>query len=193
MTTRLLLATVVAGILMLPAPVQYGLDTNHSHVGFTIPMFGGLSQVKGKFTDVTVQAIYDEKNLSASSVTATVKATSIDTGIAKRDDHLRTADFFEVEKYPEITFKSSEIKKEDGVFVVSGDFTMHGVTKQVTIPFRSTGQQKVGDATVIGFEGEFTINRNDYGISYGADRTPQMLGNDVSVELSLLLKPATAK
>jgi polyisoprenoid-binding protein YceI len=188
MTVRLLLATAVAGLLMLPAPPAYNLDANHSHVGFSIPYLGGLSHVKGKFTEVTVNAVYDEQNPTASSVTAAVKAASIDTGISKRDDHLRSADFFEVEKYPEITFKSTEVKKEDGVFLVTGDFTMHGVTKQVTIPFRATGQQKVGEATMLGFEGEFTLNRNDYGISYGADRTPQMLGNDVSVELSLLLK-----
>ena len=90
----------------------YPIDNNHSTVGFSVPILGGLSQVKGKFTDFTITLNNDEKDITKSSVTVVIKATSVDTGIEGRDRHLRNADFFDVEKFPEITFKSERIEKK---------------------------------------------------------------------------------
>ena len=90
----------------------YPIDNNHSTVGFSVPILGGLSQVKGKFTDFAITINNDEKDITKSSVSVVIKATSVDTGIEGRDRHLRTADFFDVEKFPEITFKSERIEKK---------------------------------------------------------------------------------
>src|SRR5262245_22249976 len=110
-----LLAGLVC-LLVIPAravaPVKYTADANHSTVGFAVSILGGMSSVIGKFTDFTVAIEYDEADITKSSVDAVIKATSIDTGIENRDKHLRTADFFDVEKYPEITFKSSSVIKK---------------------------------------------------------------------------------
>src|SRR5688500_10031578 len=87
----------------MPAPVAFAVDTAHSNIGFNVPIMGGLSSVSGKFTDFTVDFNVDEKDMTKSTVNVLIKATSIDTGIERRDAHLRNPDFFEVEKYPEIT------------------------------------------------------------------------------------------
>ena len=109
------LLTIIAVSVSIVAQVsttkQYPIDMNHSNVGFTVPIMGGLSKVKGKFSDFTVNLTNDEKDITKSSVSVVIKATSVDTGIEGRDKHLRTADFFEVEKFPEITFQSSRIEK----------------------------------------------------------------------------------
>jgi polyisoprenoid-binding protein YceI len=102
--TVLFFSTIVAQ--QVDTARQYRIDTNHSTVGFSIPIMGGLSKVNGKFTDFTVILTNDEKDITKSSVSVIIKATSINTGIPARDNHLRTADFFDVEKYPEITFRS---------------------------------------------------------------------------------------
>ena len=91
---------------------QYTIDTNHSTVGFSVSIMDGLSRVSGKFTDFTVTLTNDEKDITKSSVNVVIKAASINTGIPARDTHLRSADFFEVEKYPEITFQSKRIEKK---------------------------------------------------------------------------------
>src|SRR5882672_1677759 len=104
MLKRVLLAVVLGSLFALSAhpaaPVKYSVDANHSTVGFSVPILDGVSSVKGKFTDFSVDINFDETDVTKSSVTATIKATSIDTGVEARDKHLRTADFFEVEKYP---------------------------------------------------------------------------------------------
>jgi polyisoprenoid-binding protein YceI len=102
-------------------------DTNHSTIGFRIPIAGGMSEVEGKFTDFAIDVAYDDQNLANSGVTAIIQATSIDTGIADRDKHLRSADFFDVAKYPEIKFVSSSIEKRPDGFVAHGTLTMHSV------------------------------------------------------------------
>src|SRR6185503_17364757 len=98
----------------------YPIDNNHSTVGFSVPILGGLSQVKGKFTDFTVTLNHDEKDITKSSVSVVIKATSVDTGIEGRDRHLRTADFFDVEKFPEITFQSSSVVKKGKQLIAHG-------------------------------------------------------------------------
>src|SRR5215471_18338885 len=118
---------------------QYRIDNNHSTIGFSVPILDGLSKVSGKFTDFTITLNNDEADITKSSVTVVIKAASIDTGIADRDKDLRTAAFFDIDKYPEINFQSKRIEKRGNQLVAIGMFTMHGVTKEIEIPFTITG------------------------------------------------------
>jgi polyisoprenoid-binding protein YceI len=171
---------------------QYGVDKNHSTVGFAVPILGGLSKVRGKFTDFDVQITYDEADISKSSVNATIKAASIDTGIENRDKHLRTADFFDVEKYPDITFQSKRVEKKGNKLTAFGTFTMHGVSKEIAIPFTITGKYKdptSGNET-IGFAATLIVNREDYGIAFKRKDNPTFIGDEVEIELSLITRAA---
>jgi len=189
-----LLAVALAVCFLAAAPAasstQYGVDKNHSTVGFAIPILGGLSKVRGKFTDFDVQITYDEADIAKSSVNATIKAASIDTGIENRDKHLRTADFFDVEKYPDITFQSKRVEKKGNKLTAFGTFTMHGVSKEIAIPFTVTGKYKdpaSGNET-IGFLASLTLNRTDYGIAFKRKDNPTFIGDEVEIELSLITR-----
>ena len=109
------------------------------------------------------------KKPSSSSVEFTAKVESIDTGVTGRDNHLRTADFFDVAKFPEMTFKSTKIEKKGSGYLLHGDFTLKGVTKQISFPFNLTGAIKDNRGnTRLGVAAETKINRRDYGITWGA-------------------------
>ena len=165
-------------------------DTNHSTIGFRIPIAGGMSEVEGKFTDFAIAVVYDDQNLANSSVTATIQAASINTGIAERDKDLRSAGFFDVAKYPEIKFVSSRIEKSGSGFIAHGMLTMHGVSKEITLPFRQTGKRDVPDknAIVLGFAADTHLDRTDYGISWKHSIDPLFVGNDVTVAIRLITK-----
>lgn len=146
----------------------YNFDKAHSFIGFKVKHMG-LIEVPGFFRDFTGTVKYDGTDVTRSSVEFTAKVTSVDTGVAGRDNHLRTADFFEVEKFPDMTFKSTKVEKQGKSFVVIGDLTMKGVTKSVAIPFDLTGflpgNERNGPR--MGITGETTINRRDFGVNYG--------------------------
>ncbi|HEY1403437.1 MAG TPA: YceI family protein, partial [Pyrinomonadaceae bacterium] len=125
-----LLSILLAFIPVYSAVTKYVADAAHSNVGFSMPILGGLSTVRGKFTDFTVEIVYDDQDVTKSTVNAVIKATSIDTGIEGRDKHLRAPDFFDVEKFPEITFRSSRIERKGKDFIAHGTFTMHGIAKE---------------------------------------------------------------
>ena len=133
------LRAVLIGLFMVlvvtlgAAPIALQkFDTNHSTIAFTVPILGGMSEVEGKFIDFAIDAAFDEQHPEASHVKAVIHATSVSTGIKERDDHLRSADFFDVAKFPDITFQSTSIEKTADGFLAHGDFTMHGVTKSIT-------------------------------------------------------------
>ena len=191
MLRKILFLVLFAGLLFINPrsdASSFKVDTNHSTVGFNVSMLGGLSKVTGKFSKFTVELDYDEKDVTKSSVMATIDAKSIDTGIDARDNHLRTADFFDVEKYPEITFKSKKVEKKGNNLSVMGDFTMHGVTKEITIPFKVVGKQKKPGKEIdtIGFTGSLVINRADYGINYQNKNVPNWIGDNVEINLFIL-------
>lgn len=146
----------------------YSFDKAHSFIGFKVKHMG-LIEVPGFFRDFTGTVNYDTADPTKSTVEFTAKATSVDTGVAGRDRHLRTADFFDVEKFPELTFKSTKVEKKGKGWIVSGDLTMRGVTKPVSIPFEITGFVPAGERSgaKIGIAGETTINRRDFGVNYG--------------------------
>ncbi len=147
----------------------YVIDQAHTVVGFTV-RHGGISKVRGSMKEFegTIE-VPNADSWDGSSVNVTIQAASVDTGQQKRDDHLRSADFFDVEKFPTWTFKSTEVSggKED--FKVVGDLTIHGVTKSVTLDTAYLGSAKMptgGES--IGFEASTTILRKDFGLTWNA-------------------------
>lgn len=167
---------------------EYKIDPAHSIIGFAIRHLE-IAWVEGRFKDFTGTIHYDDKDITKSSVEFTAKVESIDTGVEPRNKHLRTADFFEVEKYPEMTFKSTRVeRKGKNGGVLHGDFTLKGVTKQVALPFTITGAIKDGRGnTKFGVEAQTTINRRDYGITWGKplDGGGIDVGNEVTIKLQL--------
>jgi polyisoprenoid-binding protein YceI len=172
----------------------YPIDMNHSNVGFSVPIMNGLSKVKGKFTDFAVTLNVDEKDITKSSVNVVIKATSIDTGVENRDKHLRNADFFDVEKYPDITFQSSRIEKKGKQFIAHGPLTVHGVTKEIALPFSVTGVNESADKTKksVGYSASIVLNRRDYGINWN-HRVPGFVGDDITVDIDLITRAIDVK
>jgi polyisoprenoid-binding protein YceI len=155
----------------------------------------GLSKVNGKFTDFTVTLTNDEKDITKSSVNVVIKSASINTGITARDNHLRTADFFDVEKYPEITFQSKNIEKKGKQLIAVGTFTMHGVSKEIALPFAITGIDKdpVAKKMNIGYAARITLNRRDFGINWRHQTVPNFVGDNVEIEINLITKAIDVK
>jgi len=186
---KLALALVLGALSVLPAQAAdvYNIDASHSEVSFTIRHL--LSNARGRFTDFAGAINLDPKKMTSSSVTFSVKATSIDTDNADRDKHLRSADFFDVEKYPEITFKSTSIAAAGkNKYKVTGDFSMHGVTKKITlvVTFLGTAKDPWGNERAA-FETGTTIQRKDYAINWNKalDNGGVLLGEEVTVSINL--------
>ena len=166
----------------------YNFDKSHSFIGFKVKHMG-LIEVPGFFRDFTGAVNYNAEDVTRSSVEFTAKATSIDTGVAGRDRHLRTADFFDVEKFPDVIFKSTKVEKRGKDWQVTGDLTMRGVTKSITFPFQVAGWLSADERSggKMGITAETTLNRRDFGVNYGGNLptgTP-MLSDEVKVELQI--------
>ncbi|MBK8871092.1 MAG: polyisoprenoid-binding protein [Elusimicrobia bacterium] len=161
----------------------YTLDAAHSTVGFSVRHLG-VSNVKGTFPSVSGTLKLDEENIAKSSVDITIEATAIDTNNAKRDDHLRNEDFFDVAKFPVITFKSKGVSKSGPGYLLVGNLTMKGVTKTVSIPFTLSGPKEhpMMPVYVVGGEGSLVINRRDFNITYGMDA---LVSDAVSIDLQV--------
>src|ERR1051325_774028 len=173
---------------------DYRIDPAHSIIGFAIRHME-INWIEGRFKDFTGTIHYDESDITKSSVEFTAKVESIDTGIEPRDKHLRTADFFEAAKYPEMTFKSTRVeRKGKDSYVLHGDLTLKGVTKPVALPFTITGAVKAPRGnTRFGINAQTKINRRDFGINYGNALSGGGfdVGNEVTINLNLeALKPA---
>lgn len=172
-------------VLALPALAQdtYKIDPVHSEVSFKVRHF--VAKVGGRFTRYQGTVVVNEKDISKSSVEVRIEAASINTDNADRDKHLRGADFFDVEKFPAITFKSTAVKElAKGKLEVTGDLSIKGVTKRVTFPITNAGTRpgmKAGTVLAGFIDGALTINRNEFGIKYG----PGVLGDDVAIELNI--------
>lgn len=164
----------------------YKIDSAHSSINFAVRHMM-INDVRGRFTDFAGTINYDDKDATKSSVEFTAKVASINTDVARRDEHLRNADFFEVAKYPELTFKSRRVERRGDAYVAIGDFTMRGVTKEIAIPFKLAGAIKNPRGTRIGVEAQTTIDRRDYGITWGQalEGGGLAVSNDVRIELLL--------
>ena len=183
------LASLVAlPLLAQPATDTFTVDKVHSSATFSVRHF--VSRVQGQFRNLDGAVTLDRANPAKSSVEFTIQATSIDTGNENRDQHLRSADFFDVAKFPTITFKSTSIApKSKTQFDVTGDLTMHGVTKRVTLPVSFGGFLKTARGEKAGFDLTTTIDRKDYGVIWNKalDEGGTLLGDDVTVSISLEL------
>ncbi len=180
----------LAALLALPAAAAdvYTVDRSHSEVTFQVTHMT-VSKVRGRFTDFQAAVSVEPGKPEASSVEFTIQAASIDTNEPKRDDHLRSADFFDVATHPTISLKSTKIVATGkDVYDVTGTFTMRGVSKTITLPVRVSGPIKDPRGNErIGFETSATINRKEYGVSWGKvmDNGGLVVSDDVAVTIAL--------
>lgn len=145
----------------------WNLDASHSEVGFSV-RHAGISKVRGSFTEFEATLTIGE-NLADSAVEATVQIASIATKDANRDAHLKSAEFFDAEQFPTMTFKSTGAKGDADEFILVGDLTIHGVTKQVEFETELGGQAvDAFGATRVGFFASTTISRKEFGITWNA-------------------------
>ena len=184
--SMLIAALVATPLFAQNAPETWVVDKSHSTATFKVRHM--MANVVGQFRTFDGNINIDRANPLKSNVEFTIDAASIDTGNANRDKHLRNEDFFDVEKFPTITFKSTAVaKKSENEFAVTGDLTMHGVTKRVTLPVSFLGFGKTARGEKAGFEIETTVNRKDYGIVWNKslDEGGLLLGEDVKVTINL--------
>jgi polyisoprenoid-binding protein YceI len=185
-------ALAVLALAALPALAQdtFNIDPVHSEVSFKIRHL--LAKVNGRFTKFSGDIKVDTKDIAKSSVEVSIDAATINTDNEARDKDLKSANFFNVEKFPTITFKSTSVKEvAKGKLEVTGDFTMHGVTKRITFPITNagTGAGMKPGTIVAGFtDGTLTLNRNDFGIK----TYPGLLGDDVAISLNVEAHKAEA-
>ena len=182
----LLLLIGFVGITQPMGVATYEIDTEHSMIIFRAK-HNDVSYNYGRFNEFTGKiAMADLMHIATSSVEFEVKAASIDTGNEKRDQHLRSSDFFSAKQFPVITFKSTKVKaKKDkkDVLEVTGDLTLHGVKKSITVDVEITGRAEGKEReSFIGFESTFTIKRSEFGMTYGMGPVSDDIRLTVSVE-----------
>jgi polyisoprenoid-binding protein YceI len=181
----------LAAALALASPAiaadTYQFDKPHTNVGFQVRHI--FTMVSGKFTDFSGTIQIDRANPEKSSVEFTIQATSIDTSEPRRDQHLRSADFFDVANHPTITFKSTAVKPNGkDSFLVTGDLTLRGVTKQVSLPVTLLGEGKDPMGTEkIGFETGVTLNRKEFGLNWNRalETGGVLVGDEVKVQIAV--------
>jgi len=196
---RTISVAALAATLSLPAAAAsstWQIDPNHSAAQFAVRHLA-ISTVRGAFTKVNGTIQFDDKDISKSSVEVTIDADSVDTRVPNRDKDLRSDHFFDVQKYPTITFKSTKVEQvEPGKLKVTGDLTIHGVTKPVVLDVEGPtaavkdpwgNQRAAANATT-------KINRQDYGVKWNAtmDGGGVVVGDDVTItiDVEMVQKPA---
>lgn len=191
MSARRLIALAAVLAALAPArPIQaaetYDIDPAHSSVVFFVRHMG-VSNAWGRFNEFSGTMTIDEADPSKSGISLEVKAASIDTNNEKRDDHLRSGDYFDAKQFPSIVFKSTAVRPAEGredTFEVTGDLTLHGVTKTVTVPFAffGTGTHALSQKPIAGGEATFTIKRSEFGMT---KHLPNIVGDDVTIIVSV--------
>ena len=184
---RVLIAALVFVLVALmawpaaAAPETYDVDKGHSALLFRIKHVD-VGYTYGRFNDFSGLLVVDDANLAAARVEITAKLESVDTNDAKRDQHLKSPDFFNVAQFPLMTFKSTSVTKTGDDYKVQGNLTLHGVTKALTVTMKKTGE---GDDPWgnhrIGFEGQMSFKRADFGM----DKLPQAVGDTVWVTVAV--------
>ena len=179
-----------------PAPVEapeWAVDANHTEINFSVKHF--FTPVTGAFADYEIDLDFDAENPTSNSVRVTIEVASIQTGNERRDNHLKSGDFFQADEFPTITFWSTEVRQvaADQLLAV-GDLTIKGVTKQVELPIRILGSKDIpeemsemlgGVAQVASFEAETTLDRRDYGVGVGSWAATVVVGKDVDIRIAL--------
>ncbi len=191
---RTIATLFIALTLVVPALAQAGswdMDPAHSEVGFKIRHMM-VANVRGVFHDAKGTLQFDAADPGSSSVDVVIQAASIDTGIEKRDNHLRSPDFFDAATFPTLTFKSTKFDKvADGVFKVTGNLAIHGVTKEVVLDVEGLDQQVVDlqGGTRMGAFATTKLNRKDYGLTWNKalEAGGWLVGDEVTISLEVEL------
>ncbi len=182
--------SLLALAFLLPAtaaaePAVYKVDADHSGISFRVRHL--VSNVSGRFREFDGVIRYDRQSPSASSVEFTVRAASIDTTSNDRDEDLRSKNFFDAAKYPTLSFISTRVVPKDAeTLEVTGNLTMHGVTREITFPVKLLGTVAIPGGEKAGFEASFTVNRKEFGINWNnvLDSGP-ILGDEVRVSIDV--------
>jgi polyisoprenoid-binding protein YceI len=182
-STRILVSWILGVALAgaaWAATETFKFDKVHSLIGFRIRHV--VTKVEGRFKDYDGTIVLDRTNPATSHVDLTIQTASVDTGNDTRDKDLRSPNYFDVEKYPTITFKSTKVEpKGSDSYDVTGDFTLHGVTKSIHVPVKHTGFGKMGNTEKAGFEVALPIKRSDFGMTAGAP----VVGDDVEINIQV--------
>ncbi|MBT6120984.1 YceI family protein [bacterium] len=188
MIKKIVIAAVIAMMGSSIYASTYTIDASHSDVGFSVKHLG-ISKVRGQFKTVTGTIDWDKNGKSKNTkINGNIVVKSLSTQNEKRDGHLISADFFDADNFPAITFTSKKVEMRMGKTVVKGDLSIHGVTKEVSIPVEFAGP--VSDPwgnEKIGVDGELTINRTDYGLTWNKtlDKGGLLIGEDVKISISI--------
>lgn len=176
------LAALIAAQPLLA--VDYQVDQAHTNVGFRVAHMV-ISKTTGSFNDFDASFHFDPEDMSKFSLMATIQVDSIDTANGQRDNHLRSPDFFDVASHPTITFRSTGLSMMDDGYVVTGDLTIRGVTREINLPVTITGPVEFRGNMVIGVSGRATINRHDFGVSWSRslDNGGLVVANEVEIEI----------
>lgn len=184
----LLTSSVILGATASAQRATYAIDPQHSQVDFGIKHMA-ISTVHGRFAISSGTIDLDEKNMDDSSVKATINVLSVDTGEAARDKHLNSPDFFDTAKFPTATFTSTKIAKTAEGYDVSGDLTLHGVTKPVTLHMESPSKEQIGMDKLPhrGFTATAVLHRQDFGLIWNGTLKSgdSMLGDDVRMTFDI--------
>lgn len=175
-------------VVSTPTGAIYEIDSAHSAAHFSVRHLM-ISNVKGEFSKVTGTVVYDPNNVEAARVNATIDATTINTRDEQRDAHLRSADFFDTEKYPTLTFKSTQVSKSKHKLRVTGDLTIHGVTREVILDVDGPTAE-VKDPwgnTRVGATASTKINRKDWGLTWNSalETGGVLVGEEVTITLDI--------
>jgi polyisoprenoid-binding protein YceI len=192
MLRKLAFAAALIATPALAHAAEWDIDPSHSSVSFTVKHLM-VSNVRGEFSKVKGSATWEKPDFSDAKVEVVIDAGSIDTREAKRDAHLKSPDFFDVQKFPTLTFKSKRVEKgkEKGHLTLVGDLTMHGVTKEVAFDVTGpTAEQKTPwGTTSVGADAKAKINRKDFGLGWNKalETGGVVVGEDVNIEIGLEL------
>ena len=180
----------------MAAPTTWHIDTAHSDAEFAVRHMM-ISTVKGHFAEVTGTVVMNEADPAASVVDVTIPVASIDTRDAKRDAHLKSADFFDADHYPTITFKSTRVTGDvQGTFTIAGNLTMRGVSRPVTLEVEAAGRGKdPWGGEVAGFSAKTKVNRKDFGLEWNValETGGVLVGDEVKISLEVELKKQAAQ
>jgi polyisoprenoid-binding protein YceI len=182
---------LAAALPALAETETFTFDKAHTLIGFRIRHI--LTKVEGRFKSFDGTIWIDRANPSASKVDLTIQTASVDTGVEARDNDLRSPNYFDAATYPTITFKSTRVEpKGNDQYDVTGDFSLHGVTKQIRVPVKALGFAPMGKMEKAGFEISFPMDRREYGIAKGIPMVGEQVEINIQVEANKP-KPEEAK
>ena len=193
MKTLITLAATVTTLAATPMPEVWDVDASHTAVTYSVKHF--FTPVEGQFDDYEITVRYDEGNPANSSVEARIAVASVNTNNDRRDEHLRSGDFFEAEAHPYITFVSTSVRPiSHGKFVAVGDLTIKGITQQVELPVEVLGIQEIpadmqemvgGAKRIASFQAGTRVDRRDFGVGVGDWAATLVVGSGVEISIAV--------